>query len=82
MANPTELGGRELALSLWPRCLPSSDGAVGERFEGIERSSCERAKKSSSPSYGDDDAFIYGIDSQTDSTRYTHRVQIDNRDER
>lgn len=56
LMDPAELGGREFMPSLCPRGRPSGKG---DRRDDIDRSSCERAKKLSSPSYGDDDALIY-----------------------
>lgn len=55
------LGGRAWnMLSLCPRGLPlGSNCDEGERFDVSDESSCERVKKSSSASYGDDSEFIW-----------------------
>ena len=67
-ANPDELGGlerleSELALSLLPRGRPAAASAIWTGIglrDAMEMSSWDwdRAKKSSSASYGEEDAFI------------------------
>lgn len=59
--RPAELGGREFEFSLRPRGR-ASGAEARDLFDGIDRSSCERAKKSSSSSYGDEDALIWQLE--------------------
>lgn len=46
------------APSLWLRLWLRIEWKVDERWESTIASSCDRAKKSSSPSYGDEPEFI------------------------
>jgi hypothetical protein len=54
----TERDPAALALSLLPRGLPSGPSSLGLFFDLMLRSSWDRAKKSSSASYGDEPVFI------------------------